>query len=110
VVAVEVDGRSRPPAAPVPRSSWAHHTTLRAHRRERLGKAHVALDAVPADALDAHRPAADRPGARKYEADGGIAFDEHRAGAAVARPGRDAESRQPSRSTFTPKRAIRLPG
>ena len=48
---------------------------LRAHALQRLGEAHVALDAVATHAFDAHRPAADRAGSEKIRCAGSIAFD-----------------------------------
>ena len=38
---------------------------LRAHQRQRVGEAHVALNAVAAHALDAYRPATDRARSEK---------------------------------------------
>src|SRR3954464_9914486 len=49
---------------------------LRAHALEHFGEAHVALDAIAADALDAHRPAADRTRGEEVRGRRGVALDQ----------------------------------
>src|SRR3989442_15436125 len=51
------------------------HRRPRPHALETLGEAHVALDAVAPDALDAPRPAADRAGGEEVRRGRGVAFD-----------------------------------
>ena len=48
---------------------------LGAHRAQHLGEAHVALDARASDALDAHRPAADRARGEEVRRRRRVAFD-----------------------------------
>ena len=78
-----------------------------AHIRQRLGKAHVALDAVGAHAADPQRTAADRAQRQEIGRRGRVTLDRDAAGCGRRRRA-DHEAAQPSRRTVTPKRAIRF--
>src|SRR5438132_14389823 len=60
---------------------------LGTHRLQHFGEAHIALDTVAPDALDAHRAAAERAGREEVRGGRGIAFYEGRSRGAVARAG-----------------------
>ena len=66
----------------------ATHYDASAHFFERLRKAHVALDRIPADTFDAHRATAD--GAERQEVGGRrrITLDMNHSGRAIPRTGR----------------------
>ena len=93
VVEVEIESLQRPACGPRGLDPVVAHRDARTELLERLGEAHVTLDAAPADALHPHRPAADRPSGEEVRRRRSIALDEHRARAAVARAAGHDEAR-----------------
>ena len=91
VIDIGVDGSELAASGRADHDMMVAQVDFRTHLLQHLGETQIALDAAPADAVDAHRAAGYRSGGEEIRSRRGIAFDGEQARAFAALPGRNGE-------------------